>query len=191
MVVTATFYLYFFFKKKKELGGFCNIVVFSTLFGGLRGGTFTYASALVSRQIKLDLFRSLIKQEIAFFDTTKSGSPDFLFLKCCDRLFEGLLAGETVSRLSSDCQVMATNVSTHVNVFLRNFVMFVGSLCMMLYMSWRLTMVGSCPILRLFSCEPHLSAFSEMLVRAGRSRSPSLLFLSLALLRSGMEVTMM
>ncbi|EPB73130.1 ABC transporter, ATP-binding protein [Ancylostoma ceylanicum] len=93
----------------------------STIFGGLRGGTFTYASALVSRQIKLDLFRSLIKQEIAFFDTTKSG--------------------ETVSRLSSDCQVMATNVSTHVNVFLRNFVMCVGSLCVMLYMSWRLTMV--------------------------------------------------
>ncbi|RCN46804.1 antigen peptide transporter 2 [Ancylostoma caninum] len=93
----------------------------STIFGGLRGGTFTYASALVSRQIKLDLFRSLVKQEIAFFDTTKSG--------------------ETVSRLSSDCQVMASNVSTHVNVFLRNFVMCTGSLCVMLYMSWRLTMV--------------------------------------------------
>ncbi|KAK6727494.1 hypothetical protein RB195_005277 [Necator americanus] len=93
----------------------------STIFGGLRGGTFAYATALVSRQIRLDLFRSLVKQEIAFFDTTKSG--------------------ETVSRISSDCQVMATTVSTHVNVFLRNMVMFVGSLCVMSYLSWRLTTV--------------------------------------------------
>ncbi|KHJ78891.1 ABC transporter transmembrane region, partial [Oesophagostomum dentatum] len=92
----------------------------STIFGGLRGGTFTYASALVSRQIRLDLFRALVKQEIAFFDTTKSG--------------------ETISRLSSDCQVMATNASTHLNVFLRNFVMFAGSLCVMFYMSWKLTL---------------------------------------------------
>ncbi|KHJ85313.1 ABC transporter transmembrane region, partial [Oesophagostomum dentatum] len=92
----------------------------STVFGGLRGGTFTYASALVSRQIRLDLFRALVKQEIAFFDTTKSG--------------------ETISRLSSDCQVMATNASTHLNIFLRNFVMFAGSLCVMFYMSWKLTL---------------------------------------------------
>ncbi|KIH54877.1 hypothetical protein ANCDUO_14973 [Ancylostoma duodenale] len=76
----------------------------STIFGGLRGGTFTYASALVSRQIKLDLFRSLVKQEIAFFDTTKSANYS-----------TALTVGETVSRLSSDCQVMASNVSTHVN----------------------------------------------------------------------------
>ncbi|CAJ0593585.1 unnamed protein product [Cylicocyclus nassatus] len=93
----------------------------STLFGGLRGGTFTYATALVAKQIRLDLFRSLVKQEIAFFDVTKSG--------------------ETVSRLASDCQVMATNVSTHLNVFLRNLVMCVGSLVIMFYMSWQLTMV--------------------------------------------------
>ncbi|KAK6053834.1 hypothetical protein COOONC_08660, partial [Cooperia oncophora] len=91
----------------------------SVVFGGLRGGTFTYATALVSRQIKLDLFRSLVRQEIAFFDTTKSG--------------------ETVSRISSDCQVMATNISTHVNIFLRNMIMLIGSLCVMFYTSWELT----------------------------------------------------
>ncbi|PIO65166.1 ABC transporter, ATP-binding protein, partial [Teladorsagia circumcincta] len=93
----------------------------SIVFGGLRGGTFTYATALVSRQIKLDLFRSLVRQEIAFFDTTKSG--------------------EIVSRISSDCQVMATNVSTNVNVFMRNTIMLVGSLCVMFYTSWKLTTV--------------------------------------------------
>lgn len=47
--------------------------IFSTLFGGLRGGCFDYATALVSRQVRLDLFRSLVKQDIAFFDMTKSG----------------------------------------------------------------------------------------------------------------------
>ncbi|WKX89688.1 hypothetical protein Q1695_008939 [Nippostrongylus brasiliensis] len=93
----------------------------SVVFGGLRGGAFTYASALVTRQIKLDLFRSLVFQEIAFFDKTKSG--------------------ETVSRVSSDCQVMATNVSTNMNVFMRNMVMLVGSLCVMFYTSWKLTIL--------------------------------------------------
>ncbi|KAK5964602.1 hypothetical protein GCK32_001549 [Trichostrongylus colubriformis] len=97
----------------------CLLALGSIVFGGLRGGTFSYATALVSRQIKLDLFRSLVRQEIAFFDMTKSG--------------------EIVSRISSDCQVMATNVSTHVNVFMRNSIMLIGSLCVMFYTSWKLT----------------------------------------------------
>ncbi|KAL6729427.1 hypothetical protein Aduo_000481 [Ancylostoma duodenale] len=93
----------------------------STTFGAFSGSTFSYASALITRQIRLDLFRSLIKQEIAFFDVTKSG--------------------EMVSRLSSDCQIMAATVSANVDFFLSSIVISVGSLCVMIYMSWRLTLV--------------------------------------------------
>ncbi|KJH48597.1 ABC transporter, ATP-binding protein [Dictyocaulus viviparus] len=50
-----------------------NCFTFSAIFGSFRGGAFTYAGVLVLRQIKLALFRSLIRQEIAFYDTTKSG----------------------------------------------------------------------------------------------------------------------
>ncbi|KHJ80338.1 putative antigen peptide transporter-like 2, partial [Oesophagostomum dentatum] len=93
----------------------------TTFFGGLRGGCFDYATALVSRQVRLDLFRSLVHQEIGFFDITKSG--------------------EMVSRLTSDCQTMSTTVSTNLNVFLRNGVMLIGALVFMFVMSWRLSTV--------------------------------------------------
>ncbi|VDL65750.1 unnamed protein product [Nippostrongylus brasiliensis] len=55
------------------------LTMISTLFGGLRGGCFDYATALVSRQVRLDLFSSLVKQDIAFFDLTKSASPGGTF----------------------------------------------------------------------------------------------------------------
>lgn len=48
--------------------------MFRTVFGGLRGGSFTYAHATIDRQIRNDLFRSVVKQEIGFFDMNKTGS---------------------------------------------------------------------------------------------------------------------
>ncbi|MFH4978932.1 hypothetical protein AB6A40_005641 [Gnathostoma spinigerum] len=97
------------------------LTMISAIFGGLRGGTFTYATGLVHRQMRCDLFHSLVKQEIGFFDTTKTG--------------------EITSRLTADCQTMSNMVSTNVNVFLRNFVMLVGALVFMFTLSWQLSMV--------------------------------------------------
>ncbi|EFP07595.1 CRE-HAF-2 protein [Caenorhabditis remanei] len=93
----------------------------SSFFGGLRGGCFDYATALVALRIRLDLFTSLINQDIGFFDTSKTG--------------------ETMSRLTSDCQTIASTVSTNVNVFMRNGVMLIGAVVFMFVMSWRLAMV--------------------------------------------------
>ncbi|EGT42272.1 hypothetical protein CAEBREN_28239 [Caenorhabditis brenneri] len=99
----------------------CILTATSSFFGGLRGGCFDYATALVTLRIRLDLFTSLIKQDISFFDTTKTG--------------------ETMSRLTSDCQTISSTVSTNVNVFMRNGVMLIGALAYMFAMSWRLAMV--------------------------------------------------
>ncbi|EGT59640.1 hypothetical protein CAEBREN_10479 [Caenorhabditis brenneri] len=98
----------------------CILTATSSFFGGLRGGCFDYATALVTLRIRLDLFTSLIKQDISFFDTTKTG--------------------ETMSRLTSDCQTISSTVSTNVNVFMRNGVMLIGALAYMFAMSWRLAM---------------------------------------------------
>uniref|UniRef100_A0A7E4VW94 ATP-binding cassette sub-family B member 9 n=1 Tax=Panagrellus redivivus TaxID=6233 RepID=A0A7E4VW94_PANRE len=106
------------FKAVMIMGG---LALVSTITGGLRGGCFDYATALISRKMRGDLFASIISQEVAFFDETKTG--------------------EIVSRLTSDCQTMASTVSTNVNVFLRNGVMLLGSLLFMVTISWRLTMV--------------------------------------------------
>lgn len=92
-----------------------------TIAGGLRGGCFDYATALINRKMRGDLFKSIMQQEIAFFDETKTG--------------------EIVSRLTSDCQTMSSTVSTNVNVFMRNGVMLIGSMIFMVTISWRLTFV--------------------------------------------------
>ncbi|TKR93709.1 hypothetical protein L596_008119 [Steinernema carpocapsae] len=97
------------------------LVCISSVFGGLRGGCFTYASMIVNCRMRCDLFRSLMKQEIAFYDTTKTG--------------------EITSRLTSDCQTMATTVATNLNVFMRNGLMLIGALVYMFYLSWQLTLV--------------------------------------------------
>lgn len=59
--------------KVKVIFKFMNHLHFSTISGGLRGGSFVYATALVNRQMRDDLFSSLVEQEISFFDTTNTG----------------------------------------------------------------------------------------------------------------------
>lgn len=49
------------------------LLSFRALFGGLRGGSFTYAQARIDRRIRDHLFKSLVKQEIGFFDQNKTG----------------------------------------------------------------------------------------------------------------------
>uniref|UniRef100_A0A915E1Y3 ABC transmembrane type-1 domain-containing protein n=1 Tax=Ditylenchus dipsaci TaxID=166011 RepID=A0A915E1Y3_9BILA len=75
----------------------------SAVFGGFRGGFFTYSQARVDRRIRDDLFRSLVQQEMGFFDENKTG--------------------EICSRLNSDCQTMSNTLSLYMNVLTRNLTM--------------------------------------------------------------------
>ena len=100
------------------MSGLC---IICSITGGLRGGFFTYAMALINKTMRSELFKSLISQEIAFFDEKKTG--------------------EIMSRLTSDCNKVSDTVSLNINVFLRNLVMFIGTLIFMITISWRLTFV--------------------------------------------------
>uniref|UniRef100_A0A1I8AD46 ABC-type antigen peptide transporter n=1 Tax=Steinernema glaseri TaxID=37863 RepID=A0A1I8AD46_9BILA len=91
------------------------------VFGGLRGGSFTYSQSRVDRRIRDNLFRSLVTQEIGFFDANKTG--------------------EICSRLNADCQTMSNTLSLYMNVLTRNITMLFGSLIFMFSLSWRLSMV--------------------------------------------------
>ncbi|PAV80705.1 hypothetical protein WR25_03311 [Diploscapter pachys] len=97
------------------------LTMISTIFGGLRSGCFDYATALVSRQVRLELFNSLVQQEIGFFDQTKTG--------------------DLVSRLTADCATVSSTISNNLNTFLRNGVMLIGGVIFMFILSWRLAMV--------------------------------------------------
>ena len=89
---------------------------------GLRGGIFTVGGARVNRRIRDMLFQSLLKQEVGFFDTTKTG--------------------DLSSRLSSDCTKVGDQVSLNVNFFLRSFVQAVGTLIFLFITSWKLSLVA-------------------------------------------------
>ncbi|TKR93595.1 hypothetical protein L596_008017 [Steinernema carpocapsae] len=93
----------------------------SAIAGGLRGGSFEYAYARINRAVRLDLFTSLVQQNVAFYDAHKTG--------------------EVTSRLTADTQTMSDTVALNVNVFLRNIVMLGGSMFFMMYLSWKLSLV--------------------------------------------------
>lgn len=63
------------------------------------GSIFTIVGARVNVRVRQLLFESLVRQEIGFFDTTKTG--------------------DLTSRLASDCTKVGDQVTVNVNVFLR------------------------------------------------------------------------
>ncbi|KAI4898291.1 hypothetical protein NFI96_033494 [Prochilodus magdalenae] len=107
---------------------FRSAIIFMTLFSfgssfsaGCRGGLFMCAIGSFIRRVKLQLFGSLVKQEIGFFEVTKTG--------------------DITSRLSTDTTLMARAVALNVNVFLRTLIKTIGMLYLMFSLSWKLTLL--------------------------------------------------
>lgn len=119
---------------KQEILQVSAILLFMSLFIGgmfamLRGWLYNLAGERVVTRLRKRLFNHLMQQEIAFFDTTKSG--------------------ELVNRLASDTDVLKNAVTTNISMGLRFSATIVGALVVMLAMSWKLTLliVGTVPIL--------------------------------------------
>ncbi|XP_041081968.1 antigen peptide transporter 2-like isoform X2 [Polyodon spathula] len=93
----------------------------SSLSAGLRGGLFMCSLSRLNKRVRVMLFRALVKQEIGFFETTKTG--------------------DITSRLSTDTTLMSQSVAMNMNVFLRSLMKTLAMLSLMLSLSWRLTLV--------------------------------------------------
>ena len=93
----------------------------ASIAAGFRGGIFTFVMARFNIRINNHLFGSLLKQEIGFFDNTKTG--------------------DIISRLTSDTTKMSDEVSLNVNVFLRNVIKGIGICVFMFKLSWRLSVL--------------------------------------------------
>ncbi|CAE8680106.1 unnamed protein product [Polarella glacialis] len=92
------------------------------IFSALRGATFIWIGSRASVRLRRKLFYALLRQEIGFFDTTKTG--------------------ELTSRMTQDCQKVSDQVTLNVNVFLRTVVSTVTTLVFMCSLSLPLTMVA-------------------------------------------------
>ncbi|XP_030075698.1 ABC-type oligopeptide transporter ABCB9 [Microcaecilia unicolor] len=97
------------------------LAVGSAFAAGVRGGLFTFTFARLSIRIRNLLFRSLVSQEIGFFDENHTG--------------------DIISRLTSDTTVMSDVISENVNVFLRSLVKMVGVVIFMFSLCWQLSLV--------------------------------------------------
>ena len=91
------------------------------MFAGIRGSIFTLIGGRVNVRLRVRLLSSLLKQEIGFFDVTKTG--------------------DITSRLCSDTTLVGDQVSLNVNVFLRSTVQAIGVLIFMFFVSWQLTLL--------------------------------------------------
>ena len=96
------------------------IALVTAFFTGVRGALFTYISARLNVRISKKLFRSVVHQDMGFFDNTKTG--------------------DIVSRLTSDTLKMSEQVGLNLNVFLRNVVQCIGTCIFMFKLSWKLSL---------------------------------------------------
>eukprot|EP00126_Sphaerothecum_destruens_P007161 Sdes_comp19717_c0_seq1m11665 len=105
---------------------------FISILGGLANFGRVYLINIASQRIvarsRKEIYSTILKQEIGFFDQTKSG--------------------EIVNRLSSDVEVMSRSLTDNVSDGLRSLTQAAGGLGMMLYMSPKLTgvVVGLVPV---------------------------------------------
>jgi ATP-binding cassette subfamily B protein len=87
----------------------------------LRYYLFSIAGERIVTRLREQVYRSIIDQEIGFFDARKTG--------------------ELTSRLTADATVMQNTVSVNISMGLRNLVMVAGGLALLLVTSPRLTIL--------------------------------------------------
>ncbi|KAK1892047.1 ATP-binding cassette sub-family B member 9 [Dissostichus eleginoides] len=97
------------------------LALVSSLAMGVRGGVFTLMFGKLNLRLRNHLFRTLMRQEIAFFDENHTG--------------------DIISRLSADTTQVSDLISNNINVFLRSIVKGIGFFIFMFGMSWKLTLV--------------------------------------------------
>ncbi len=103
-------------------------------------------------RVKKQLFGSLVRQDIGFFETIKTGRSNpisdaftqviyFSHHQFLNSNYWICLSGDITSRLSTDTTLMSRAVALNVNVLLRTTIKTLGMLYLMLSLSWKLTLL--------------------------------------------------
>ncbi len=115
----------------------------------LRAYLFDVAGERIVARLRQDLYRSLVGQEIAFFDARRTG--------------------ELTNRLAADTTLIQDAVTVDFSMGLRFGLTLVGALGIMTYTSWRLTLV-MLAVVPLVAVGATLDAESEHLVQEALER---------------------
>lgn len=138
------------------------VVVGSAVTTSIRAFCFNYAGQRVVARLRNSLFRSIVRQDIAFFDTEKTG--------------------DLISRLGSDTETLQDAATANVSMLFRYAIQIIGSMVLMAYSSWRLTLlvVTSVPILAVSMVvfgryiRTYRKAFQDQLAKAATRAEESL-----------------
>ena len=141
----------------RAAGALCALFTVQSVMIGLRSHTLTAAGESISASLRRRTFRSLLEQELAFFDVTRSG--------------------ELLSRLSADTQALQKVATTHSVAAARGAIMVVGCVGMMCKISPALCAVG----LAAFPAATLLSQFSGRRIKERPAACAAELALALAL----------
>lgn len=92
------------------------IVLVSGVTAGMRGSIFNITSFAIARDIRYDLFHSLIRKDVGYFDETKTG--------------------ELLSRMASDTEVVQAGLSVNFSMLFRSLIFIIVSVVILGLISW-------------------------------------------------------
>ncbi|XP_047956661.1 ABC transporter B family member 26, chloroplastic-like isoform X2 [Salvia hispanica] len=87
---------------------------------GLRSGCFAVANAILVKRLRKAVYRSLLLQDVSFFDTEA--------------------VGDLTSRVSTDCQRLSQTVGNDIHMILRNIFQGIGAFICLMTLSWPLAL---------------------------------------------------
>lgn len=102
------------------LGLFVALAI-SMIAGNVRYYLFTVSGERIVIKLREQLYRNILKQDVAFFDFNRTG--------------------DLMSRLSSDCSTLQNTVSVNISQGLRNVAQVLGGFGFMFYTSWKLSLI--------------------------------------------------
>jgi ATP-binding cassette subfamily B protein len=108
---------------QKQLLMFIALSIGSALFGCVQGLGVEVVARRLTMDVRREMFESLIKQDIAFFD--------------------GAMVGQLTSRMTNDVTQVLAPVRQLMNTVLANVLLLVGGSFMCLMISWKLTVLAS------------------------------------------------
>lgn len=101
--------------------GLLGVFAVQGVFSALRAYLFTLAGERVVARLRRDLYTAILRQEIAFFDEQRTG--------------------ELTNRLAADTTVLQSATTSNVSMLLRYGMTVIGGVAILVYTSWRLTLV--------------------------------------------------
>ena len=119
------------------------VSVATGLFGSIRSLCFSLIGSKISNDVRNELYTSILRQDIAFFDSVTSG--------------------ELTSRLARDTEAMVSPMQSVLATSLSNVLLLIGGLIMVFVTSWKLSILAITSIFPIIQITRIYAKFSRQI----------------------------